>query len=371
MIQPAEISDEARKLHQEIIVIDLHVDPIIQQFLFGYDLSEEHDSSWEPQKRRLLFRSIQVYAKLRRLHRPFFNHIDLPRMIKGGYTAGAFGIHFWPMQIEKGWRAIQRQMKYFHGVVKNDAKIILAKRPEDVRRAFQQGKLAGFLGVEGAHCLGGGGKKTINKRIDRIGELFKNFGVRYLTLAHFSKNDFATPSMGFGSNSNESLSEFAKELILKMNEVGMIVDVAHVNNQGVLDACKISTKPVIITHTGLASENSHRRNISDEALKAVANSGGLVGVLFATNFLSNSRDNPPSEIIIDHLDHIISTVGEDHAAIGSDFDGWIPRIPEDMQDAADLPLLTQAMLDRSYTHKQVKKILGENFLRVWREILAS
>ena len=101
---PQSISEEAKKLHEQSIVVDLHIDPIIQQFLFGYDLSEEHDSTWKPHKKRWLFGLLQGFANFKRLHRPFFNHIDIPRMIKGGYTLGAFGIHTWPRQSEKGWQ---------------------------------------------------------------------------------------------------------------------------------------------------------------------------------------------------------------------------------------------------------------------------
>ncbi|MFQ6113915.1 MAG: dipeptidase [bacterium] len=364
------ITKEARQLHEQSLVIDLHVDPIIQQFLFGYDLRKEHNFSWKSQKRRSLFYLIKLCAGLGRLHRPFFNHIDIPRMVKGGYTFAAFGIHHWPGQSEKGWEAIKKQMSYFNQVVEQDDRIIFAERPEDIKHAFKEGKLSGFLGVEGAHCLGKGGKQTMKKRLDRIEELFETYGVRYLTLAHFSKNDAATPCMGLGSNGSDGLTDFGKELIRKMNEVGMIADLAHVNNQGVLDACKVSKKPVIVTHTGLAGINAHPRNISDEALKVVAETGGVVGIMFATNFLSKSRENPASEVIVNHIDHIIDRVGEDHAAIGSDFDGWIPRIPDDMHDAADLPLLTQRMLERGYNRTRIKKILGENFLRTWEEILS-
>lgn len=363
------VTEEVRKLHQESIVIDLHVDPIIQQFLFDYDVRQEHNLSWKPKKRRLIFQLIKMCSGFGWLHRPFFNHIDLPRMLRGGYTFGAFGIHYWPVQSEKGWQAIKKQMDYFKEVVEQDDRIIFAKGPEQIRQAFREGKLAGFLGVEGAHCLGEGGQETMKIRLDRVEELFETYGVRYLTLAHFSKNDAATPCMGRGSNDHDGLTDFGKELIRKMNEVGMIIDVAHVNNQGVLDACKVSKRPVMVSHTGLAGINPHRRNIRDEALKAVAETGGIVGIMFAMNFLSNRRENPTSEVILNHIDHIVNLVGEEHAAIGSDFDGWIPRIPEDMQDAADLPLLTQRMVDRGYDSSRVKKILGDNFLRVWKEIL--
>ena len=362
------ISTEAQNLHQESIVVDLHVDPIIQQVLFGYHLSDEHDPSWKPPKRRWLFNFVQRVTKLQKLHCPCFNHIDIPRMLKGGYTFGAFGIHSPPFRSEKCWDTIKKQLDYFHELITEDDRIILATEPADIRRAFKQGKLAGFPVIEGVHCLGKPGKETQQQRLDRIAELYTKFGVRYFTLTHFTHNDVATPSPWMGIHKNDGLSYFGQELIEKMNDIGMIVDLAHVNNQGVLDACKISKRPVVVSHTGLKYLNAHPRNISDEALKAVAKTGGIVGIIFATHYLSNEKTNPSSEIVLTHIDAIVQKVGEDHAAIGSDFDGWIPRIPEDMQDASDLPVLTQGMLNMGYSPERIKKILGENFLRVWADI---
>ncbi len=186
------ISTEAQNLHQESIVVDLHVDPIIQQALFGYHLSDEHDPTWKPPKRRWLFNSVQRVTKLQKLHCPCFNHIDIPRMLKGGYTFGAFGIHSPPFRSEKCWQMIQKQLDYFQQVVNSDDRIILAKEPADIRSAFKQGKLAGFPAIEGVHCLGKPGKQTQQQRLDRIDEFFNEFGVRYFTLAHFTRNDAAT-----------------------------------------------------------------------------------------------------------------------------------------------------------------------------------
>ncbi|MFQ5650090.1 MAG: dipeptidase [bacterium] len=365
------ISDEAQKLHAESIVVDLHVDPIIQQFLFGYDLREEHTARWRPQKRRWLFYLTQALAKLMKLHRPFYNHIDIPRMVAGGYTLGAFGIHHWPAQTENGWQNIQKQLHSLHTLIDQDDRVELAKGPEAVRQAHMHGKIAAFAGVEGAHCLGEGGPATEQQRLDRLEFLFHTYHVRYLTLAHFSKNDVATPALGLGRNTTDGLTRFGKTLIRKMNEIGMLVDVAHVNHQGVLDACQASDKPVIVTHAGLSAVHDHARNISDQALHALADTGGLVGVILAMDFLSGDREKPDSRIVVQHIDHIVREVGEDHAAIGTDFDGWISSIPQDMQDATDLPVLTQSMLDLGYSPERIKKILGENFLRVWQETLGD
>ena len=351
------------------IIADLHVDPILQYLLFRYEINQKHHEHWRPAKRRWLYDFLKALGKLNKFHRPFFNHIDLPRMQTGGYTFGAFGIHCWPRQTERNWPFILRQLDYFHTIVHQDENLVLAKRPEDINNAFQQGKVAAFPAVEGLHCLGKNGKATMKLRLNRLEQLRNRFHVGYLTLTHFSKNDAATPAMGLGCNDFAGLSEFGKEIVLKMNETGMIIDAAHVNNQGVLDACKISKKPVIISHTGLKAIRTHRRNISNEELQAVAGTGGIVGVMFATHFLSEAKKNLTSKIILEHIDYIVQTVGEDHAAIGSDFDGWISGIPYDMQDASDMPILIRGLVNLGYSNERIKKILGENFLRVWGNVL--
>lgn len=364
------VSPEAQSLHQQSIVADLHVDPIIQHFLFGYDVPEKHDSTWLPQKRRWLYRFLLRQAEKKNLHSPFFNHVDVPRMLAGGYTLASFTAHFWPFQSERAWKGILKQLKYFQDMLSRDQRLLFADNPGSVREAHKAQKLAAFAGVEGAHCLGKGGPRTESLRLERLEKLARAYGVRILTLTHFSKNDAATPCMGPGSNEDEGLSRFGRALIERMNALHLIVDVAHVNNQGVLDACDTSHKPVVASHTGARGVHEHPRNLSDTALKAIADTGGVVGIIFATNFLSGSEANPTSEIILKHMDYIIDKIGEDHLAIGTDFDGWIPRIPQDLNDAADLPLLTQKMLDHGYAPQRIKKILGENFLRVWEDVLS-
>ena len=186
------IFTEAQNLHQESIVIDLHIDPIIQHAIFGYQLSDAHDATWQPPKRRWLFNSVQRITKLQKLHSPCFNHIDIPRMLKDGYTFGAFGIHSPPFRSEKCWETIQKQLDYFHELINEDDRIILATEAADIRSAFKQGKLAGFPVNRRVHCLGKPERHTRQQRLDRIDELFNKFGVRCITLTHFTRNDAAT-----------------------------------------------------------------------------------------------------------------------------------------------------------------------------------
>lgn len=290
-------------------------------------------------------------------------------MRAGGYLFAAFGIHHWPRQSESGWRNVLRQLDYFHKIANDENGFMLARKPGDVMRAKAQGKLAAFPAVEGAHCLGAGGKRNARRRLQRLGLLREQYGVGYLTLAHFSRNDAATPALGLGCNSKSGLTEFGTTLVHEMNEVGILVDVAHVNTQGVLDACRASSKPVIVSHTGVKGIYRHPRNISDEALEAVAATGGVVGVMLATNFLSPDKVNPDSIIVAEHIDYIVRKVGEDHAAIGSDFDGWIPRIPADMDGAQDLPLIARRLRRFGYGDERIRKIMGLNFMRVWQSTI--
>ncbi len=364
------ISDEARKLHRESLVVDLHVDPILQKLLFDYEIDEHHDRDWQPSKRRRLFKSLTTFAQNREFHSPFFNHIDVPRMLAGGYSLGAFGIHHWPRAGERGWQNVLNQLNYLERVVKRQSDLVFATDPDALLQAHASGQIGCFAGVEGTHCLGAAGAKNQQRRLDRIQVLFEKHHVRYLTLTHFSRNDAAAPTMGLGADANLGLTRFGTALAEKLNETGMLVDVAHVSHQGVLDACSCSKVPVIASHAGVRSVRKHPRNLNDEALRAIVESGGLVGIMFATNFLSSAATNPTSEVVLQHIDYIVRNYGDDHVALGTDFDGWIPRIPSDMEDAADLPLLTQHMLNHGYSEDRIRKILGMNFLRVWRAALA-
>ncbi len=362
------VSAEAREICAKSLIVDLHVDPILQYLLFDYDLREAHDMHWRPGKRRWLFNVTQAVARLKKLHRPFYNHIDIPRMVAGGYGLAAFGVHYYPVQSEAGWRNALRQLDYLATVAGEDERIELVSKPAQVAQVRQAGKVGVFAGVEGVHCLGAGGHATEQRRLDRLQLLFERYHVRYVTLAHFSRNDAATPCLGLGSDPNKGLTNFGRDVVRKMNEIGLLVDVAHVSNRGVLDACQISAQPVMVTHAGLQAVRDHQRNISDAALRSVAETGGIVGIIFAANFLAASK-KPDSGAILDHIDHVVRVAGEDHVALGSDFDGWIPGLPMDLADATDMPQLVQRMLDRGYTLQRIEKILGQNFLRVWRQVL--
>ena len=177
-----ETSTQAQNLHQESIVVDLHVDPIIQQTLFGYHLSDSHSANWKPEKKSWLYNLVKCVTKLQKLHCPCFNHFDIPRMLKGGYTFGAFGIHSPPFRSERCWQTIQKQLDYFHELINEDDRIFLATEPVDIRRAFEQASLPDFLPLKASIAWAHRGKKTSTNGLTRIAELFNKFGVRCITL---------------------------------------------------------------------------------------------------------------------------------------------------------------------------------------------
>ena len=368
-VERLQIDRRVAAIHQRSVVIDLHVDSVLQNRLFGYDVCAHHDPSQRITRRSLPFDGLRAWMRTRGRHQPLYNHADIPRMRRGGYNAVAFGLHYWPIQTEAAFREILRQLDYVDQIVSRSPDLVHAKTPGDLRRAAASEKLAVFTGVEGVHCLGKGGKETENRRLDRIEHLHER-GVRYITLAHFSANDAATHCYGIGSNDSVGLSDFGGRVVEKMNRIGMLIDVSHVSDAGVIDACRMSRAPVIATHTGCRGKHPSPRNLSDEAIVSIARGGGTIGFLLAPYFLNGRRAD--SSCVVSHMRYATNLLdaaganGVQHIGIGSDFDGWIQSIPDDMLDCADMPLLTRSMLNDGFTKDDIHRIYGENFLRTWQ-----
>jgi membrane dipeptidase len=333
-----QIREEVRAFHDSQIVIDLHVDVIIQQRLFRYDISKQH----RPWMRR----------------QPFFRHADIPRMLEGGYTFAALGIHYWPWESKRGWKEVRKQLAYLEKVTARDERVVLARTAADVEAAHADGKLALAPGLEGSHL--------INGDLEHLDEAAER-GVVYLTLAHFSKNQVATPGMGRGKNQADGLTELGREVVARLNELKLVVDVAHVNWPGAIEACEVSTQPVVATHTCAVGLQMNNRGVTDDAIRAIAETGGVMGIIFCPSFL-RGKLNASLDAVVDHTFYIADLVGPEHLAVGSDFDGWIPTIPNDIRDCRDLALLTQKLLDRGMSKDEVAGLLGLNFLRVFRTI---
>lgn len=337
-LKAPEVRPEVMEFHRKQILVDLHVDVIIQRRLFGYNIQKKH----EPWKRR----------------QPLIWHADIPRMVEGGYTLAALGLHYLQKESPKGWSEVRKQKDIAKSIADKDPSTVWVETAADIEQAHEQGLLAMMPGVEGAHILNG--------NLEHLQEA-REWGTLYLTLSHFCKNQAATPGIGRGSNPHDGLTDWGRDLIRALNELQIVVDVAHVNPAGVLDICEATTQPVIASHTCAMGFYNTRRGIPDDGLRAIAETGGVVGIIFSPHFLCGKL-NASTSCIVDQARYLADLIGPEHIAFGSDFDGWIPSIPNDMRDCRDMPMLTQQLLDAGFSHDEVAGILGQNFLRVLRTV---
>jgi membrane dipeptidase len=277
------------------------------------------------------------------------------------------------------------------------AQVRFATSTSEIRSAVASGHRAILIGIEGGHA--------IEDSIELL-RAFYRFGARYMTLTHTNTNNWADSSTDEAKHNG--LSPFGKQVVLEMNRLGMLVDVSHVSDKTFLDAVETSKAPIICSHSSSRVFSSHPRTVSDELLLALAKKGGVVMVNFYPVFLSEAvykaskeRDerlkpaiaelkakdpsegeaykegvkklmdaNPlpkvPYTLIVDHIDHMVKVAGVDHVGIGSDFDG-IGSTPEGMEDVSKLPKIREELKRRGYSEGDIKKIMGENFMRVFAE----
>jgi membrane dipeptidase len=331
-------SQAARDLHRAAPAIDLHADPLLWARLVGYDLN--------------------------RTHRPpfpwawFGGHTDVPRMIEGGLGAQFFGLVSLPYLDRDLAAACDRQIDLLESTcAASEGRLRLCRTAAEVDAARAEDAIAGLLGIEGAHCL-----KGDLTRLDR----FAARGVRYLGLLHFTANECGAPAYGKGADDDRGLTDFGRDVVARCEELGVIVDLAHINRRGFMDACAMATRPPIVSHTGVAGVYPMWRNIDDEQLRTVADLGGVVGVIFCPRYLG--RDG--IDAVVDHLLHIVDVGGADVAALGSDWDGFI-RPTRGLEEVSKLPALTDALLARGVDELTIRKLLRENAMRVLREVSAA
>lgn len=328
-------SPEARALHARSPAIDLHADSLMWSRWVGYDLQARHDPP-------LPFAALG-------------GHVDVPRLREGGIGAQFFGLVSLPIGQRRGLASvIHEQIDELETAISvAPERLCLARTAEDVEAAARRGAVAALLGIEGAHALEG--------ELEQL-ERFARRGVRYLGLCHFSANEACYPAYGRGRHDAEGLTPFGREVVRRCEELGIIVDLAHINRRGFLEACAMARRPLYVTHTGVAGAFKHWRNVDDEQLRAVADRGGCVGIIFCPQFLGGDGLEP----VVRHLQHIVDVAGEDAPALGSDWDGFI--VPtRDLCDASRLPLLTDALLEAGWSERAIAKLLRDNALRVIRD----
>jgi membrane dipeptidase len=280
------------------------------------------------------------------LARVGFYHCDLPRFREGGVTAQFFGLVTFPYPERGCAAACLRQIEMMR------REVPIVRTAEAIRRAKSDGRFVGLFGIEGAHNLEG--------RLENVAR-FAEAGVRYMGLVHFTKNQLCTPCGGIGHDRDAPLTEFGRAVVVEMNRVGMIVDLAHVARRAFLDAARLSTRPVIVSHTGIAGAHPLWRNIDDEQIRAVAEKDGVIGIIFAWRYLGRGRGGV--EMLAPHFEHVRRLVGARHLALGSDYDGFVDPV-RGLEEVSHLPAVTRMLVDRGWSEENIRGVLGENALRV-------
>ena len=329
-------------------------------------------------------------------------HSDLGRLRAGGVDVQIFSIFCGPEQ-QHPYAFANREIDSVYEWAKRAPKrMTLVKTPFELRRAVKEKRLAAMLGVEGGHM--------IEDKIDNLDNFYVR-GVRYMTLTWNNSTSWATSAADETTKGdslpNKGLTDFGKKIVQRMNELGMLIDISHNGEQTFWDVIKLTKKPIIASHSSVWHFCHHRRNLKDDQIKAIAKNGGVIHLNFYAGFLDSTYERkaigfakhhkteidsmiakgaqpdyaqimmmekykeevesfrPPLSLLIDHLDYIVKLVGVDYVGLGSDFDG-IEAGPKELNGVQDFPLITKALLERGYSKKDIRKILGGNFLRVFR-----
>ncbi|MBI2505791.1 MAG: membrane dipeptidase [Candidatus Latescibacteria bacterium] len=338
--------EEALNLHREALVIDSHNDSIVAHIRRGnLGLGGE----WGPERAG----RAGVVAYLRQYLYPFGEGIqlDIPRMRAGGIDAAFFAVDTtrpWGNHLLYAMDALGYLVRE---VEEHPADLRIARRAEDLIQAKREGKLALLLAIENSNAL---------EQSPHVLPLLYQLGVRTMTLTH---SDRAWAGDGCEVENGGGLTRFGRTVVAQMNELGMLVDVSHLNERGFWDVLDCSEAPVIASHSCCRSLCDHPRNLSDEQLRALAEKGGVVGLTFVPSFVDARA--PSLERLLDHLDHAMQVAGIDSVGLGSDFDGGGDLLP----DAAAYPEITLGLAGRGYPPEALRKILGENHLRLLRQVI--
>ena len=377
------VTPRARAIHHSAMVVDTHADTP-QRFLYeNFDIGNSDPGD--------------------------IGHISLDKARAGNLGAEFFSIWADPDTTSGHFAKSTFDMidSVYEQAARHPDRMMMAFSVADIERAHKQEKLAALMGIEGGH--------SIENDIHLLHDYYR-LGVRYMTLSWSNTNEWADSSGDIDDSKvqhHNGLTDFGRQVVLEMNRVGMMVDISHVADKTFFDGIATSKAPVIASHSSARALTGHSRNMTDDMLRALAKNGGVVQANFYSAFIdedyrkaaeAQKKDadaaveahlaelkaagkpvtyldkdqierewsakipRPPLKSLIDHIDHIAKVAGVDHVGLGSDFDGVSGAMPEGIDSAADLPKITQALLDRGYSEKDIHKILGGNVLRVFGEV---
>jgi len=323
-------------------------------------------------------------------------HTDIPRLFQGNVGAQYWSVYVPAATAYRGVALLEtlEQIQIVHAMIKKYPETFAAiSNYQDIIRARRQGKIASLIGVEGGH--------SIEDSVANLHRLY-DLGARYMTLTHSDTLKWADSATD--ESKHQGLNAFGEEIVGQMNSLGMIVDLSHVSESTMHDALDITKAPIMFSHSSARSVANHVRNVPDTVLKRIPSNGGIVMVNFFSGFIDpeaaqimsrmfdvsrelrqkysdddefdaavkrwrTANPYPRGTIhdVIDHIDHIVSIAGIDHVGIGSDFDG-VSKLPIGLEDVSTYPRITQILLNRGYSKRDIDKIMSGNMMRVIRQV---
>jgi membrane dipeptidase len=372
-------AQSSRKLHEKAVLVDTHNDVLSSGVLDGVDISKRVKEG----------------------------HSDLDRWKEGGLDVQFFSV--WTgntARTKEGFfRDAKDEIDSLNGLLnKNPASMMLASTYKEVKKGIRANKLVALIGVEGGHM--------IENDMGKLEALY-SMGMRYLTLTWNNSTSWASSAMDEtlrpDSLKQKGLSDFGKQVVKKMNELGIIVDLSHTGEQTFYDAIATSSKPVMLSHSSVWTICPVFRNVKDEQIKAVAKNGGVICINFYSGFISREYDEKQKSLLgsakdsafsvllkkqdgdsvkakivwqnyydssmnairpsigqlVDHIDHIVKLVGDDFVGLGSDYDG-VGSLPAGLEDVTTYPKITEELVRRGYSKQSIRKILGGNVMRVMK-----
>jgi len=374
----AGASQSYQKIHRKAVLIDTHNDVLSESVLDGKDISNRLQEG----------------------------HSDLVRFQEGGVDIQFFSVYTGPKSrnAEGPYKDANEEIDSLESIVRrNPDRMVLAKTYKEVKRGVKKGKLVALIGVEGGHM--------IEDDMQKLEALYER-GMRYLTLTWNNSTSWASSAMDETGSSQspaltqKGLNDFGRQVVKRMNELGIIVDLSHTGEQTFYDAVAVSTKPVLLSHSSVWNLCPVFRNVKDDQLKALAKNGGVICINFYSGFVSRdfearagelngsmrkrfqdsvytvSKDSsamrrqwrefygaemnklrPTISDLVDHIDYVVKLIGDDYVGIGADYDG-VGSLPVGLEDVTTYPKITEELLRRGYSKKSINKILGGNVLRV-------
>jgi membrane dipeptidase len=382
---PPTVEQKARELHKRMLTVDTHCDTAFSLLRTDWKIGDRHDPS------------LRASGK-----------IDLPRMREGGLDAEFFAafVGQGPLTPEAHIKAKDSALKAVEAVRKmteDDSSVIgLALDPAGARRLKKEGRLTAFIGMENGYPIG---------RDLSLIELFYKKGVRYITLCHSSDNDICDSSTDRSDPQDKGLSEFGRMVVAECNRLGMLVDISHASDKSVSDILAMTKAPIIASHSSCRAVCDNPRNLTDEELRALAKNGGVIQICFLAAYVKTppvipEREKALKELeakygsiraiqdeavrmkamaereavnqkfpqvratvqdLVDHIDHVRKVVGVDYVGIGTDFDGGGGVVGCD--DVSGMIHVTEELIRRGYTDREIEKIWGGNFLRVFQKVI--